>query len=127
LSRTFFSIGGGFIVADGEQAAPTSASALVLPYPFSSAAELLRLAAHSDLTIAELMLANESAQRSSEEVRSGILHIWSVMQSCIDRGIATEGILPGGLSVRRRAPRLARRLREKDQGPEPRDPLAPLD
>ena len=127
LTRTFFSIGGGFIVADGEQTAPGNSAAVVLPYAFSSAAELLRLAANSDLTIAELMLANESAQRSQQEVRAGILHIWSVMQSCIDRGIATEGVLPGGLSVRRRAPRLAARLREKDRGSEPRDPLAPLD
>jgi len=126
LTCTFFSIGGGFIIADGEQAAAATVSA-ALPYPFSSAAELLRLAANSDLTIAELMLANESVQRSQDEVRGGILHIWSVMQACIDRGIATEGILPGGLSVRRRAPRLAARLRQKDAGSEPRDPLAPLD
>ncbi len=123
LTRTFFSIGGGFIVADGEQTAPVPASAAALPWSFSSAAEMLRLAAGAGLTVAELMLANESAQRTHAEVRAGILHIWSVMQACIERGMTTEGILPGGLSVRRRAPRLAARLRQKGSA----DPLAPLD
>ncbi|MGA8108325.1 MAG: L-serine ammonia-lyase [Acidobacteriaceae bacterium] len=124
LTRTFFSIGGGFIVADGEQAAPaTAAAGKPLPHPFASAAELLQMAADAKLTIWDVMLANESALRSREEVRAGILHIWSVMQACIERGMTTEGILPGGLSVRRRASRLAARLREKGST----DPLAPLD
>jgi L-serine dehydratase len=123
ITRTFFSIGGGFIVTDGEDALPKTASDIVLPYPFASAAELLRMAADAGLTVWQLMLANESAVRPEREVRAGILHIWSVMQGCIDRGMATEGILPGGLSVRRRAPRLAARLREKGST----DPLAPLD
>jgi L-serine dehydratase len=120
---TFFSIGGGFIVADGEEILPQAASETALPYPFSSAAELLEKARAAGLAIWELMLANESARRPAEEVRSGIRHIWSVMQGCIDRGMATEGVLPGGLAVRRRAPRLAERLRQKGSA----DPLAPLD
>jgi L-serine dehydratase len=123
LLRTFFSIGGGFIVADGEDSLPTTAPEFALPYPFASAAEMLRMAADAKLTVWQLMLANECALRPEGEVRAGILHIWSVMQGCIDRGMATEGILPGGLSVRRRAPRLAGRLREKGST----DPLAPLD
>jgi len=123
-SDIFFSIGGGFIVSDAEGAgsAPMMTTAK-LPHPFKSAAELLQMAAEKQLTIWELMLENESALHSPEEVRSGILHIWSVMQGCIDRGMRTEGILPGGLNVRRRAPRLAARLREKGSV----DPLAPLD
>jgi L-serine dehydratase len=123
LTRTFFSIGGGFIVADGEDALPRTAADIALPYPFTSAAEMLHMAAAAHLTVWQLMLANECALRPEKEVRAGIFHIWSVMQGCIDRGMVTEGILPGGLSVRRRAPRLAGRLREKGSS----DPLAPLD
>jgi L-serine dehydratase len=124
LSGTFFSIGGGFIVADAEGAgnAPLMTTA-TLPFPFRSAAELLELAAEKDIAIWQVMLANECALRSEAEVRAGILHIWQVMEGCIERGMATEGILPGGLQVRRRAPRLAQRLLEKGSV----DPLAPLD
>jgi L-serine dehydratase len=123
-SGTYFSIGGGFIVADGEEALPAAATAdKALPYPFASAAELLQRSADAGLSIWELMLANESSLRSRDDVREGILHIWSVMQGCIDRGMTTEGILPGGLAVRRRAARLAARLRGKGSV----DPLAPLD
>jgi L-serine dehydratase len=124
MTGTYFSIGGGFIVADGEEALPTTAGAgPALPYPFASAAELLAMATEKGLAIWELMLENESALRGREEVRAGILHIWSVMLACIERGMITEGILPGGLSVRRRAMRLAERLRAKGSV----DPLAPLD
>jgi L-serine dehydratase len=131
--HTWFSIGGGFIARDGEADRSSSAlSAASLPYPFSSAAELLESGALHDRKIWQLMLANEVALRRSpdaeHEVREGIFHIWDVMQKCIQRGIATEGILPGGLNVRRRASRLAQRLRDKDA--ERRgsgDPLAPLD
>jgi len=123
LTRTFFSIGGGFIVADGASELPAAAAEAALPYPFASAADMLRMAAGAGLAVWELMLANECVRRTREEVRAGILHIWDVMQACMERGIATEGILPGGLSVRRRAPRLAARLHEKGSS----DPLAPLD
>jgi L-serine dehydratase len=123
-SEVFFSIGGGFIVSDAEGASGSSVITTAdLPHPFKSAAELLEMAAEKQLSIWELMLENESALRSPEDVRSGILHVWDVMQGCIDRGMRTEGILPGGLNVRRRAPRLAQRLREKGSV----DPLAPLD
>jgi L-serine dehydratase len=124
MTRTYFSIGGGFIVADGEEESPKAATAAVaLPHPFASAADLLRMAGEAGEPIWKIMLANESALREPEDVRDGILHIWGVMQACIERGMTTEGILPGGLSVRRRASRLAARLREKGST----DPLAPLD
>jgi L-serine dehydratase len=123
MTGTYFSIGGGFIVADGEEALPKTTGDVRLPYPFASAAELLAMAAEKGLAIWELMLENENALRSREKVRAGILHIWSVMLACIERGMITEGILPGGLSVRRRAMRLAERLRAKGSV----DPLAPLD
>ena len=134
-TETYFSIGGGFIRSDSEasEAAPIAAQA-AQPYPFKSAADLLRMASENHLAIWQVMLANECALRPEAEVRSGITHIWQVMQGCIDRGMATEGILPGGLNVRRRAPRLAERLREKKsqgkagaRGQSTTDPLAPLD
>jgi len=125
--QVYFSIGGGFIVADGEVAQTIQSSAAELPLPFKSAAELLATAAANRLTIAELMLANESAHRSVEEVRAEILRIWHVMRSCIERGMATDGILPGGLNVRRRAKRLAGRLIERMSAGKFGDPLAPLD
>jgi L-serine dehydratase len=122
-AETMFSIGGGFIVEDGEDSATVAAASVPVPYSFTSAAELLAMAAEAKLSVWELMLRNESEYRSAEEVRREILHIWSVMQGCIERGMRTEGILPGGLNVRRRAPRLAERLRTKGSA----DPLAPLD
>jgi L-serine dehydratase len=129
LNGTFFSIGGGFIVADSEGAgnAPVMSKAS-LPYPFQSAAELLQMAARENLAIWQIMLRNECTLRSEAEVRAGTLHIWQAMQACIDRGMVTEGILPGGLQVRRRAPRLSQRLLEKEHsGKGTGDPLAPLD
>jgi L-serine dehydratase len=124
VTRTYFSIGGGFIVADGEDALPkTGTGAATLPWPFASAADLLRMAGEAGEPIWKIMLANECALREPEEVRAGILHIWDVMQACMERGMTTEGILPGGLAVRRRAMRLAERLRGKGSV----DPLAPLD
>ena len=125
--QVYFSIGGGFIVADGESAPSAQESVAALPYPFTSAAELLATAADHDLTIAELMLANESAHRSTAEVRAEIVRIWQVMQACVERGMATDGILPGGLSVRRRAKRLAERLAAREAEGKAGDPLAPLD
>ncbi len=124
----WFSIGGGFVARDGEGvgALPVMTTA-PLPFPFASAAELLRMASANGKTIAELMFANECSLRPAEEVRAGILGIWGAMRACMERGIATEGILPGGLNVRRRAARLAARLEERAGKGLAGDPLAPLD
>jgi L-serine dehydratase len=134
LERVFFSIGGGFIVSADEFAAAQSSQATVddktrrVPYPFHSAQDLLKRAAAAGITIAQLMLANECALVESatgtaeEEVRRGVLRIWQVMRECTQHGIETEGILPGGLKVRRRAAKLAARLRAGVK-----DPLSQLD
>ncbi len=127
LAQIYFSIGGGFIVADGEIPDTASPTAKLVPYPFSSAAELLARADEHGLSIAELFFANECAHRSPEEVRQGVLAIWQVMQSSIEHGMATPGILPGGLNVRRRAAPLAQRLRDRAAHGQVADPLAPLD
>jgi L-serine dehydratase len=129
LERIFFSIGGGFIVSSAEFAAPRTAldgDAKGVPYPFHSAQELLERAAAANITISQLMLANECALvekiAAEEQVRKGILRIWQVMRECTQRGIESEGILPGGLNVRRRAGKLAARLRAGVN-----DPLSQLD
>jgi len=134
--RTFFSIGGGFITEDGVDAS-TGKPQAPIPFPFHSAAELLATAHANELSISQLMLENECAlvrfaapdseRASVEVVREGIERIWGAMKDCIQRGIATEGILPGGLEVRRRAHRLAERLRAKEATGLRGDPLAPLD
>ena len=139
VERTFFSIGGGFITEESATTTGGPTSALradqrTLRFPFHSAAELLQVAEDHSLTISELMLANECSllaeqghEPPEDRVRSGILRIWQAMRDCIERGMATEGILPGGLNVRRRAHRLAERLRAKEAGGKASDPLAPLD
>jgi L-serine dehydratase len=135
FQRTFFSIGGGFIVEDGPEPQALVQDQGKIPFPFHSAAELLEMAHQHELSISQLMLENEcalidagSADRAPVEVvREGIDRIWATMSACIDRGISTEGILPGGLNVRRRAHRLSERLREKEADGRTGDPLAPLD
>ncbi len=137
--RTFFSIGGGFITEDvapgtaGSQSSPDKRQASV-PFPFHSAAELLATAEANELSISQLMLENEcalathSAEKAPVEVvREGIDRLWGAMRDCVARGIEAEGILPGGLNVRRRAHHLAARLAEKESTGLRGDPLAPLD
>ncbi|RWX56854.1 L-serine ammonia-lyase [Photobacterium chitinilyticum] len=103
--KTYFSIGGGAIVAKGlTEQATTSTSPL--PYPFSSGNKLLALCKKHQLTIAEIMLANEQA-RSTEDPQIGLDHIWSVMDQCIERGIAQTGVLPGSLKLKRRANKIS--------------------
>jgi L-serine dehydratase len=142
--EVFYSIGGGFILSGTEfDAQRNSAQAAIrsVPFPFRSAAELLSTAASHNLTIADVLLANEIALLSDpsinhpppasgastsipeDQVKAGILTLWQTMRQSTERGLATEGILPGGLNVRRRAPRLARRLETEGS----RDPLAPMD
>ena len=136
--HTFFSVGGGFIVEDGADTVAAKEGEVGLPYPFHSAADLLAAARAHSLRIDELMLANECARMRAklpiaeeselrQSVHKGIDAIWETMKGCMDRGISTEGTLPGGLNVRRRAHRLAERLREKEATGQASDPLAPLD
>ena len=174
-SEVFYSVGGGFIVSEAERVAATEGmaqSARVVPYPFRSAEELLRLAAEHELTIAELVLANECAlladgsvtiarpgveaqgpglkpqfsgavmsglksgpdpkttvetgdvvagpnaraRQVEDRVKDAVMALWRAMEACTRRGMEVEGILPGGLKVRRRAPRMARRLRGEEPG-----------
>ncbi|MEN4826655.1 L-serine ammonia-lyase [Pseudomonas sp. P39-UII1] len=113
LCQTYYSVGGGFIVEQGEIDAPQAeANAVTLPYAFSSGAQLLALCKAHQLSVAQLMMANECAWRPEAEVREGLLQIWAAMRECVDNGLRNEGILPGGLGVKRRAARLHRSLQE---------------
>ncbi|MBY4678760.1 L-serine ammonia-lyase [Marinobacterium arenosum] len=107
----YYSVGGGFVV--DEQAAGADRiveDSTPLRYPFRTGAELLAICQETGLSIADVMLANEQAWRSEQEIRDGILEIWRVMQQCVQNGMRNEGILPGGLKVRRRAAALHREL-----------------
>ncbi len=101
-NSVYYSVGGGFVVREGQS--ENESGRAPAPYPFQSGEELLKIGAETGLRIHEIMLADERTWRSDEEIRAGIRRIWQVMQECTERGLATEGILPGGLNVRRRAP-----------------------
>lgn len=111
LEQTYYSVGGGFVI-DAEQAASgvLDADETELPYDFSSGAQLLKLCKHHGLTIAGLMMENEKAWRPEPEIKAKILVIWEAMKSCVDQGLNEQGILPGGLNVRRRAYKLHQSL-----------------
>lgn len=101
LSQTYYSIGGGFIVKEEQYGREMPAS--TAPYPFKTANDLLQLCRQHDLSIAEIMLANEQALHTNKNIRADILEIAAVMQACIEKGCNTPGYLPGGLDVKRRA------------------------
>ncbi len=119
--ETYYSVGGGFVVQAGETTAGSRPGPV--PYPFMSAKELLAHGRRTGSPVADLVAANEAMWRTPAETDAGLDHIWAVMQQCMDRGIATGGILPGGLGVKRRAPALHRRLTAGG----PADPLAVFD
>ncbi|MGO9751173.1 MAG: L-serine ammonia-lyase [Solirubrobacteraceae bacterium] len=123
-SRTYFSVGGGFIAEDGEAAQPDRQQGAAQTYPFASAAELLDHCHRSGLRISDLMLANERCARTEHEIRGELRKIWDAMQACVRRGCGQEGVLPGGLNVLRRAASLRRAL-EADAGTN--DPLRAMD
>jgi L-serine dehydratase len=103
LEEVYFSIGGGFIVRDADEDQDPIAPEHPVPYSFSSGRELLDRSAELGKPISAVMLANELTTRSEAEIRAGLLHIHSVMEQSVERSITREGLLPGGLSVRRRA------------------------
>lgn len=114
LSETYYSIGGGFIATEIElqdmRISGPLAADVSLPYPFLTAARMLQLGKDSGKSIAEMMRANELTRRSEAELDEDLTRVWAVMNACINRGFATDGVLPGGLSVRRRAAAIKRQL-----------------
>jgi L-serine dehydratase len=108
LAETWYSIGGGFVKKEGEVTG--AGSTIQLPFPINTSADLLHWCRKTGLSISEVVMENEGAWRTEEQTRSGIAHIWKTMQECIYRGCHSEGMLPGGLHVQRRAAALNRRL-----------------
>ena len=123
-TQIYYSVGGGFISREGEPPTEGSAAAKpAVPCPFASAADLLRIGEQSRMSVWEIALANEKAWRTESDIRDSLRRIHRTMDECIERGLRTEGILPGGLKVRRRAPRLFQKLSKQSSS----DPLAPMD
>jgi L-serine dehydratase len=128
VARTYYSVGGGFVVDEHGEPLVGAAAADVptMPYPFADGAELVGRADAAGLSIAGLMRANETSIRSAAQLSDGIGRIHAAMKACIARGLRGEGELPGGLRVRRRAPALLRRLEARAQRNEA-DPLEAMD
>jgi L-serine dehydratase len=129
FEKTYYSVGGGFVVsgelsADRTRAARIAPDATVLPMGFKSGAELLALCAQHQMSIAHVMRANERHWRGDAEIDAGLLSIWQVMQACVARGCATQGVLPGGFKVKRRAADLFVKLQTVSTA---QDPLAVMD
>ncbi|HET7268737.1 MAG TPA: L-serine ammonia-lyase [Oleiagrimonas sp.] len=126
-TRDYYSVGGGFVVNPDEAAADRIvADTTHVTYPFASGDELLATCERENITIAQLMLANEQAWRSEQQVHDDLMTIWQAMQDCVARGLRSPGQLPGGLHVKRRAPAMADELRNKPEK-SLQDPLTILD
>ena len=131
VERCYYSVGGGFVVSDEVAADGARQKALVpdvtvLPFAFDSGDELLALTKQHGCSIAELMRRNERHWRSDDEIHEGLMRIWQVMQDCVVRGCQTDGVLPGGFKVRRRAKALRDALTAQPEAAL-RDPLQVLD
>ncbi|MFP4277620.1 MAG: L-serine ammonia-lyase [Wenzhouxiangella sp.] len=114
LRRDYYSVGGGFVVNADEAASDRIvADTTKLRYPYTSGDELLAICDEEGLRISDVMLANEQAWRSEDDIRQGLLAIWQAMQDCVERGLEQTGYLPGGLKVARRAPTLFRKLKHR--------------
>jgi L-serine dehydratase len=117
VKRIYYSIGGGFVVTDTEletmRASKKTASDARVPYPFSSAKQMLEMSQASGLTIAQMKRANELTKMSAVELDEGVDRIWDAMKNCIDRGLKVDGIMPGGLKVKRRARAIHDKLNEE--------------
>ncbi|MEH6443085.1 MAG: L-serine ammonia-lyase [Oceanospirillaceae bacterium] len=129
-AQEYFSVGGGFILDKDEfhnaENTTTTDETAKVPYPFNTMAQLLDICKDHNMSIHQVMMANECHYRPASETRAGILKIWQAMQNCVERGYHQEGILPGGLEVRRRAPALYKKLTSRPEAAL-RDPLAALD
>ena len=131
LTRVYYSVGGGFVVSDevahdGSKQKAIAPDTTVLAHPFHSADELLALTQSEACSIAEIMRRNERHWRSDAAIDTGLLTLWAVMQACVLRGCATDGVLPGGFKVKRRAADLHRQLCADPEAVS-RDPLQVLD
>ena len=112
LEETYFSIGGGFIQTAAARESPSHSSAETkVPYPFQSAQQMLEMGKSSNLSVAAMKRANETVSQSDGDLNQGLDHIWATMNECMNRGLKTRGILPGGLKVKRRAADIFEKLK----------------
>ena len=127
LDRTYYSIGGGFVLESNEMNNKAAAeSDDIFPHPFNSADELLAITRDKQISISDVMFENEQVWRTEDQIKSGLLNIWSTMEACVQRGCEQKGELSGGLKVKRRAADLYERLKAKPEA-SLRDPLSVLD
>ena len=112
IAETFYSVGGGFVMKEGDEAKPVS---IELPFPIDTADELLHWCRKTGMNISEVVMENENAWRNADETKAGLMNIWGVMKECMFRGAHTEGYLPGGLDVKRRAASLNKKLLRDNQ------------
>ncbi len=108
LSETFYSVGGGFVKKEGEQI--NNGEEIILPFLINNAVDLIRWCMQTGMSISEVVMENENAWRPEQATKEGVLKIWGTMRECIYKGCHTEGILPGGLHVKRRAAQLNKKL-----------------
>ena len=124
MEKIYYSVGGGFVIGEDTDTQPIKDLHLKLPYDFQTGEQLLALTKTNGLSISSLMLENEQIWRSEEAINEGLDKIWGTMSACIDKGMKVEGILPGGLKVKRRAPALYRKLLSRADN---QDPLSAMD
>lgn len=127
LEKNFYSIGGGFVVSENEPANLGSNQDDCLPYPFKTADELVKLCMLHKCSFSHIMFNNEKAWLSETEIKNGLLNIWHVMQACVKRGLNQQGILPGGMKVKRRAAGLYQQLLQEQKSPQAMVPMGTLD
>mgnify|MGYP000852569262 CR=1 FL=1 len=128
-SKIYYSVGGGFVLNDDQvnnQGDPLKPDTRVLKYPFRTMKELLEICKENQLSISQVMLANETSWHTEEKTRTSLLHIWHVMKACVEKGIKEEGFLPGGLNVKRRSSTLYKQLCSRPEA-SLKDPLTILD
>ncbi|MGX5173735.1 L-serine ammonia-lyase [Aliikangiella sp. IMCC44653] len=124
LQKIYYSVGGGFVISDDTDPQPIKEAHLQLPYDFQSGDQLLQIAKETGKSISSIMLENEKVWRTEAEIMQGLDNLWENMNACIAKGMRTEGVLPGGYKVKRRAVSLHRRLVSRGDS---QDPLAAMD
>lgn len=126
-SKVYYSVGGGFVVDENAAGADRIVpDQMVVPFPFKSGDDILKICHENNFSISQMMMENEKAWRPEAETRAGLLKIWQVMQDCVNRGCRTEGYMPGGLNVKRRASDLYKKLSSRPEAAL-RDPLTTID
>lgn len=123
LEKIYYSVGGGFVIGEDTEQDPITKMHLELPYDFQTGDQLLSMAKSSGLCISSMMFENEKTWKNESDIRLGLNQIWLTMDNCISKGIKTEGLLKGGLKLRRRAPSLHRKLKNQSAD----DPLKAMD